>query len=114
MIDKVELSVSVGDGIIDEKNSSVSIIRVLAKYFWSARRVIASYSDDIQASTLYPKTNRVHISRRDRQVSVPSTLFALFLQTFLMFWDFFVCLFLLSSAIFYRTQVRSYSTIVSD
>ena len=88
MIDKVELSVSVGDGIIDEKNSSVSIIRVLAKYFWSA-------------ITLYPKTNRVHISRRDRQVSVPSTLFALFLQTFLMFWDFFVCLFLLSSAIFY-------------
>ena len=88
MIDKVELSVSVGDGIRDEKNSSISIIRVLAKYFWSARRVLAPYSDDIQASTLYPKINRVHISRRDRQVSVPSTLFALFLQKFLMFWDF--------------------------
>ena len=102
MIDKVELSVSVGDGIIDVKNSSIiSIIRVLAKYYWS---VLASYSDDIQTSTLYPKTNRVHISGRDRQVSVPSTqlvILTLFLQTFLMFWDFFVCLFLLPSAIFY-------------
>ena len=104
MIDKVELSVSVGDGIIDVKNSIIRIIRVLAKYYWSARRVLASYSDDIQTSTLYPKTNRVHISGRDRQVSVPSTqlvILTLFLQTFLMFWDFFVCLFLLSSAIFY-------------
>ena len=88
MIDKVERSVSVGDGIIDVKNSIIRIIRVLAKYYWSARRAIASYSDDTQTSTLYPKTNRVHISGRDRQVSVPSTLFALFLQKFLMFWDF--------------------------
>ena len=104
MIDKVELSVSVGDGIIDVKNSIIRIIRVLAKYYWSARRVIASYSDDTQTSTLYPKTNRAHISGRDRQVSVPSTqlvILTLFLQTFLMFWDFFVCLFLLPSAIFY-------------
>ena len=52
MIDKVELSVSVGDGIIDVKNSIIRIIRVLAKYYWSARRVIASYSDDTQTSTI--------------------------------------------------------------